>query len=107
MSLVFADQGAISYRRTQKCMVTKVLLKLKIAQSRGGRLLPKLRLFWFVFSRTSFMTRARLWWEGPPFRIRESSLLGLVVSQLVWAWSVDEKFNNYNANSIQLTIEWE
>lgn len=33
--------------------------------------------------------------------------LGLMVSQLVWTWSACGKPNNYNANSNQLTIEWE
>lgn len=53
------------------------------------------------------MMRTRLWQEGPLYRIRESSLLGLVVSWLVWFWVVGEKLNNYNAQSNPLTIEWE
>ena len=52
------------------------------------------------------MMHARLLREGSPFRIHESSGLTLVVSRLVWTWSVGGKFNNYNANSNQLTIEW-
>jgi len=30
-----------------------------------------------------------------------------VVSQLVWTSGLSGKPNSYNANSIQLTIEWE
>jgi hypothetical protein len=70
-------------------------------------MLRRLRLFGSAFSRRSFMMRARLWREGPPYRIRESSPLGLVVSQLVWVWRAGGKPNNYNANSSLLTIEWE
>ena len=53
------------------------------------------------------MMRARLWREGSLYRIHESSALNLVVSQLVWTWSVGGKFNDYNACLSQLTIEWE
>ena len=63
--------------------------------------------FWPAFSRRLFMMRVRLWRTGSPYRIRESSGFTLVVSQLVWTWSVGGKFNDYNANSNQLTIEWE
>jgi hypothetical protein len=53
------------------------------------------------------MMRVRMWWEGPSYRIRESSALTLVVSQLVWTWSAGGKSNNYNVISNPLTIEWE
>jgi hypothetical protein len=53
------------------------------------------------------MMRARSWWEGSLYRIRESSAFTLVVSWLVWFWAVGGKPNIYNANSNQLTIEWE
>lgn len=53
------------------------------------------------------MMHARLWREGSPFRIHESSGLTLVVSQLVWALGASGKLNNYNVNSNPLTIEWE
>ena len=53
------------------------------------------------------MMHARLWREGSPFRIHEFSGLTLVVSQLVWTWGLSGKPNGYNANSNQLTIEWE
>ncbi|MFG1192847.1 hypothetical protein [Xanthobacter flavus] len=56
-------------------------------EGRGEVPPPKSDLFWSAFSRRSFMMRARLWQEGPPYRIRESSALTLVVSQLVWTWS--------------------
>jgi len=64
-------------------------------------------LFWSAFSRTSFMIRAFSWRGGSLFRIRESSAHTLVVSKLVWTWSLSGKPNSYNANSNQLTIEWE
>jgi hypothetical protein len=67
----------------------------------------RLRLSWSAYSRHSFMMRARLWRGRPPYRIRESSALTLVVSQLVRAWSMRGKPNTYNANSNPLTIEWE
>lgn len=53
------------------------------------------------------MMGTRLWPEGSPYRIRESSALAPVVSWLVWVWSVVGKLNNYNANPNLLTIEWE
>lgn len=69
--------------------------------------LSAFRAFWSAFSRTSFMMGTRLWLEGSPYRIRESSALVPVVSRLVWVWSVVGKPNGYNANANPLTIEWE
>lgn len=58
-------------------------------------------------SRSLFAIRAPLWRVATPLRIRESSPLTLVVSQLVWVWSLSRKGNSYNAKSTLLTIEWE
>ena len=60
-----------------------------------------------TFSRSLFAIHARLLHELPPYRIRESSLLSLMVSQLLLVWFQGEKSNNYNSISHQLTIEWE
>lgn len=60
-----------------------------------------------AFFRSLFAIRAHLWQELPPYRIRESSLLGLMVSPLLLGWFWGEKSNNYNSISNQLTIEWE